>query len=80
MIRINALFPHGGHRPLACCFGRRARNRSGAWFLSVPASHQQRLSPDEIRRDAGFDGRDARATGQNDGANVNLNGHRMPLP
>ncbi len=30
----------------------------------VPAINQQWMAPDEIRRDAGFDGRDARATNQ----------------
>jgi hypothetical protein len=28
----------------------------------IPAINQQWMAPDEIRRDAGFDGRDARAT------------------
>jgi len=34
----------------------------GRELALVPAINQQWMAPDEIRRNAGFDGRDARAT------------------
>ena len=52
----------GWDRPLACRFGRRARNdvvTDDCWrHIGSP----QRTVASEIRRDAGFDGRDARPT------------------
>jgi len=52
----------GWNRLPACCFGRRARNLAGRTIAISRANDLCRASHNEIRRDAGFDGRDARAT------------------
>ena len=51
-----------GNRLPACCFGRRARNLAGD-TIAIPRTNDLcRTLHNEIRRDAGFDGRDARST------------------
>ena len=52
----------GWHGPLACCFGRRARNLLQAIDASPFAIRYRPSFRNEIRRDAEFDGRDARST------------------
>ena len=52
----------GWHGPPACSFGRRDRNRRSAGGRSTIARLRQPIIPSATRRDAGFDGRDARST------------------
>jgi hypothetical protein len=61
---LNACFqnPAGGTRLWPVVSGVPLETVVGRELALVPAINQQWMAPDEIRRNAGFDGRDARAT------------------